>query len=65
MNRRLILKTLFTSLASLAGALFGLRGLYGVQAASAANVADDDLLLVNGWIVRRSQVSKQTWVKAR
>jgi hypothetical protein len=49
----------------LMGALFGLRGLYGIRAASAANVADDDLLLVNGWIVRRSQVSKRKRVKVR
>ncbi|NKB48296.1 MAG: hypothetical protein GKS02_02915 [Alphaproteobacteria bacterium] len=43
----------------LAGALVGLRALFGARPASAARGDDDDLLLVNGWIVRRSQVSRK------
>ena len=48
---------------ALMGALFGSRCVYGIRVASASTYADDDLLLVNGWIVRRSQVSKQNRVR--
>lgn len=42
----------------LMAALVGLRTAFVPRPASASSDNDDDLLLVNGWIVRRSQVSK-------
>ena len=51
MNRRLFLRTFV-------GVLFGTRCIYDSKTAFAMTDIDDDLLLVNGWIVRRSQISK-------
>ncbi|NNE86251.1 MAG: hypothetical protein HKN28_19985 [Alphaproteobacteria bacterium] len=42
----------------LMAALVGLRTAFVPRPAAASSESDDDLLLVNGWIVRRSQVSK-------
>lgn len=42
----------------LMAALVGLRTALVRRPAAASGESDDDLLLVNGWIVRRSQVSK-------
>jgi hypothetical protein len=50
-------------LGAFAGALFGLAVLRRLRAARAA--ADDgELVLVNGWIVKRSQAPKGTWKPA-
>lgn len=55
MNRRILLKLLI-------GTVIGLRSLIpvGSRASSITNGQnEDDLLIVNGWIVRRSQLSRK------